>query len=250
MRKRRTYEEYLDEFNKIHHNKYIYKLPFTFKNQHDYIEFYCPICKVWRKTIVQSHLRGVNCIGCANRKMRLNKSKGKEEFIKECNDLYGTELYDYSEFDYINYDTRGKIKCKICGNYFWQSPNKHLSGHGCHYCKSSFLERKILKLLKENNIEFETEKTFDFLKNNNSILRLDFYLPRYNIAIECQGSQHFEQNHFFESLDKTKDRDYRKLELCKENNIKILYYTDYQKSDEFLGEHLYKDLNELLKQIN
>lgn len=60
---------------------------------------------------------------------------------------------------------------------------------------------------------------------------LDFYLPDYNIAIECQGKQHFEPFHFFngeEGLIETKERDKKKMELCKHNNVKLLYYANYQ----------------------
>lgn len=38
------------------------------------------------------------------------------------------------------------------------------------------------------NIKYERYKKFSWLKKQN----LDFYLPDYNIAIECQGIQHFE----------------------------------------------------------
>ena len=48
---------------------------------------------------------------------------------------------------------------------------------------------------------------------------LDFYLPQYNVAIECQGEQHFRaspHSFFYE-------RDERKNKLCLEHNIPILY---------------------------
>lgn len=248
-RKRRTYEEYLDEFNKIHNNKYIYKLPFTFKTQHDKIEYYCPIHNIWNTITVYSHLQGCGCSLCAIDKDRELKSKGKDNFIKECYELYGTELYDYSYFIYKNALTHGLIKCKKCGNYFPQTPSKHLQGHGCHFCKMPYLEKMIYKELKDNNIEFIDNYRADFLKNKNSSLSLDFYIEKYNAAIECQGIQHFEENHFFESFDKLNERDKRKLELCKNNNIKLFYFSNYNKADLFLGEKLYKDSNELIDDI-
>ena len=248
-RKRRTYEEYLDEFNKIHNNKYIYKLPFTFKNQHNKIEYYCPIHNVWNNITVYSHLQGCGCSLCAADKDRYMKPKGKDKFVKECYDLYGTELYDYSDFIYKNALTPGLIKCKKCGNYFPQTPSKHLQGHGCHFCNMSFLERMIYKELKDNNIEFIDNYRADFLKNKNSSLSLDFYIEKYNSAIECQGIQHFEENHFFESFDKLNERDKRKLDLCKNNNIKLFYFSNYDKTELFLGEKLYKDSKELIEDI-
>ena len=41
-------------------------------------------------------------------------------------------------------------------------------------------------------LDFEREKCFSWLKNNDgNNLKLDFYLPKYNLAIECQGLQHY-----------------------------------------------------------
>ena len=58
---------------------------------------------------------------------------------------------------------------------------------------------------------------------------LDFYLPDYNIAIECQGIQHFEPIDFFggeEKFDEQIERDRIKYNLCKNNNINIIYYSN------------------------
>ena len=40
---------------------------------------------------------------------------------------------------------------------------------------------------RQNKIEYEYQKRFIWLGKQS----LDFYLPKYNIAIECQGEQHF-----------------------------------------------------------
>jgi lysophospholipase L1-like esterase len=50
------------------------------------------------------------------------------------------------------------------------------------------LETEISLFLEREGIEYEEQKKFPWLKN----YRLDFYLPQYNVAIECQGRQHFE----------------------------------------------------------
>lgn len=55
---------------------------------------------------------------------------------------------------------------------------------------------------------------------------MDFYLPKYNIVIECQGLQHFEQIDYFgeHSLINIVDRDKLKKKLCEEHNIVLLYF--------------------------
>lgn len=60
---------------------------------------------------------------------------------------------------------------------------------------------------------------------------MDFYLPQYNIAIECQGEQHYFPVDFAGkgeewAIDKFKQiqkLDEEKLKLCNENGVKLLY---------------------------
>ena len=58
---------------------------------------------------------------------------------------------------------------------------------------------------------------------------LDFYLPEYNVAIECQGGQHFSPTELFGGKDfyeLTIERDKVKKDLCEEHGINILYYSN------------------------
>lgn len=77
------------------------------------------------------------------------------------------------------------------------------------------------------------------------------------MAIECQGIQHFKLVSFTSkdskeeiliSFNKIKNNDIKKYNLCKDNNIKILYYSDvnYKK---FLSEKIIHSLDELLNYI-
>lgn len=55
-----------------------------------------------------------------------------EEFIRRAREVHG-DKYDYSKVDYKRWDIKVCIICPIHGE-FWQSPNKHLIGHGCPTC--------------------------------------------------------------------------------------------------------------------
>ena len=58
-------------------------------------------------------------------------------------------------------------------------------------------------------------------------LELDIYIPTINLAIEYQGLQHYKPiDHWGgeEALQKTKERDIRKKELCMQNKIKLIYF--------------------------
>ena len=60
-------------------------------------------------------------------------------------------------------------------------------------CIKSRGEAKIQKILRDNNIIFEPQKTFESCKSpfSNLPLYFDFYLPQYNLLIEYDGEQHF-----------------------------------------------------------
>jgi len=75
---------------------------------------------------------------------------------------------------------------------------------------------------------------------------LDFYLPKFNVAIECQGEQHFNSFEYFggeKSFKERLERDERKKILCKENNVPLLYYAASK------HDGVYNDKELLLKEI-
>ena len=83
-------------------------------------------------------------------------------------------------------------------------------------------------------------------------MTLDFYLPDYDIGIECQGRQHFMPVDAFGGVSGFEDtvlRDKTKKRLCEENGIKLLYFTELKKYDTFMGEKLVKTNNDLIRII-
>ena len=90
-------------------------------------------------------------------------------------------------------------------------------------CNHSKLENEV----KENIIGLTPQKTFEWLKNKNT-MRLDFFLNNKNIAIECQGEQHFKIFEYFggdvNDFQQRLERDNLKYQLCKEHNIEVIYY--------------------------
>lgn len=54
-------------------------------------------------------------------------------------------------------------------------------------------------------------------------MSLDFYLPEYNVAIECQGEQHLIKGRNFTNVLQL-ENDLLKNKLCKENGVKLLYF--------------------------
>lgn len=94
-------------------------------------------------------------------------------------------------------------------------------------CLKSIGEEKISKILTENNILFEKEKTFSNCRfeDTNTLARFDFYLPDYNILIEYDGIQHFKAIGGWNNelhLQQQQIRDNYKNNWCKNNNIKLI----------------------------
>lgn len=93
-------------------------------------------------------------------------------------------------------------------------------------CIKSKGEEKIAKILKQNNIPFEKEKTFNSCRypDTNSLARFDFYVNN-NYLIEFDGIQHFQPSYDIlqsGAFNLTKKHDEFKNQWCKENNIPLI----------------------------
>jgi very-short-patch-repair endonuclease len=167
--------------------------------------------------------RGDGCKKCANIQNGINKRLTTEEFIEKATKVHHGK-YGYSKANYKTSTDKVTITCPIHGDYE-QVATIHLSGCGCPKCNQSKLEIKFKGILDEQGIKYVEQAKFDWLGTKS----LDFYLPEYNIAIECQGGQHlFEVEHFGvdEGFNKVVSRDIEKNKLCNENGIRILYYIE------------------------
>lgn len=189
----------------------------------------CIICpehgEFWQ--VVNTHLRGHDCPGCGYKINSIKRTKSLEKFIEDAKNVHG-DKYDYSETVYVNAKQKLAIRCKIHDMVFWQKPNAHLNGNGCPICAQSHLEADVLRFLKSQKIAFEAEKAFDWLVYKESMY-LDFFLPEYSVAIECQGEQHFRSCDYYGgpvAFRVTKNRDERKRVLCEEHGIKVLYFSN------------------------
>lgn len=81
-------------------------------------------------------------------------------------------------------------------------------------------ELEIKNILDSRNIKYERQKKFDDCKNRNK-LPFDFYLPDYNICIEYDGRQHFNERTMYFTED-IEINDNIKTEYCKDNNIELI----------------------------
>ena len=224
----KTKDVFVKESIKIHGNKYDYS-KVEYLGDKNKVCIICPKHGEFWQT-PNNHLKGKGCPDCyGNRKLT------KEKFIEEAKKIH-CDKYDYSKVEYKNVDIKVCIICPKHGE-FWQTPSHHISGRGCTKCKMSLYEKTVKKTLDKLHIDYKFEvgnKTLKWIKN----LRLDFFIPILNIAIEVQGEQHYKPVNMFggyESFEKTIKRDKLKKSICEENGVK-LYYIKYD--DDIVRETL------------
>jgi len=225
-------EEFFQKCKDVHNGYYKYdeSVPYTgLKN------VISPICPIHGRFIQKagSHIEGAGCPVCANIKKTACHTDNKESFVEKARQVHGNN-YEYIG-DYKGNRIKMEIKCNRCGRTFKQTPNAHIQGCGCPYCKRSKMEEKVSLLLEKWKIKFTEWKTFSWLKQNKyKSQTLDFYLDDYNVAIECQGLQHFRPYGFKNGKERFNDdveRDKRKKKLCEEHNVQ-LYYINYNEEIE------------------
>ena len=245
-----TTEEFIKRAKEVHGDRYDYS-KVEYKGTKIKVCIICPIHgEFWQLPIL--HLKGHGCIRCNNG----SKPMTQEEFIEKAREIHGNK-YDYSKVKYERSDKKVAIICPKHGEFF-QTPHAHLRKAGCPICSESLLERAVAELLKKHNIEFSREYQIKHSKTQY----IDFYLPNSNVAIECQGFQHFEPLDFFDGKEGFHQRvinDNLKYKYCLENGIKLIYYTDGYDikkliDNEMYGgiykkENIFTNLNEIYDQF-
>lgn len=181
-----------------------------------------------------------------------------EEFILSLPEWI-REKYDFTKFVYNGTHTKSIVSCPEHGD-FLQSPHNIRKGICCPGCSESKLERQVRLFLKTNEIEFisEYKRDTDFGKQT-----IDFYLPKYNIGIECQGIQHFMPTDFAgrgnewatSEFNHILELDNRKQILCKEKGIDLIYYTTNEnkklsaENSIYSGVKILTDVNEIKDEL-
>jgi len=237
-----TTEEWIKQAEEIHGKEYDYsKVDLNNRDEKGRICIICPKHgEFWQRP--DSHLNGCKCKKCVDDEKKKKYSLSLAEFIKKAKKVHG-DKYDYSKVEYKNNYTKVCIICPQHGE-FWQTPSGHLYNfQGCPHCKKSRMEEYTRLILERSNIQFEIEKTFDWLIYDKN-MKLDFLCNK--IAIECQGGQHFIPVKKYGGEDGLRlriNRDKLKYTQCKDNGINIIYIipTRYKNTDVF--KEFYSDKN-------
>ena len=258
---RLTNEDIIERAKKVHGEKYDYS-KMNYVNKRTKVTIICPEHGEFEINPYNHIVQKQGCPICGKEKARKregnfkNARKTKEQFESDLLRIFGKEYELVS--DYINNKTKVEIYCHHKNKdgeehgLFTAKPDDLIQGHGCKRCVHSLIEDEIEAFLQEKNIKYERTKKFnDWLGRQH----LDFFLPDFSVAIECQGRQHFEAVDFAgkgkewanEQYKKVKNLDLKKKELCEDHKIKIFYFSD--EDNEMFGEKCFTDKEKLLKEI-
>lgn len=226
-----SFDEVIERARKIHGDKYGYHED-MYRDTMSKTLITCPIHGDFYQTM-HSHLVGQGCPKCGSIAGGLKIRLTQEEFLEKAKKVHKHENFDYSRAVYDCGTSEVEIGCPKHG-FFKVNTTRFLNGQGCPVCRLPKLEKDIRNILIENNVNFEQQKRFPEWLGRQS---LDFYLPDYNIAIECQGLQHFKNERGCQDLENIKKRDNKKKNLCKEHGVKLVYYvpeifSEYMNNDE------------------
>jgi predicted nucleic acid-binding Zn-ribbon protein len=231
MAKRKTNEKFIEEVYELVGEEYTFLE--EYKGTHNKIKCRHNKCGYIWKTRPSEFLRKKGCPKCAG-----NLKKTNKQFKQEVKELYGDE---YTFLESYKSNNKEKLLCKHneCGTEWKIAPNDFLRGKGCPFCNESEGERLVKKYLRDNNIEYQLEFTFDDLKAKKK-LRFDFAIKNNEdllFLIEYDGIQHFQPKDYFggyKRFRKSKARDRIKNYYCKNNDIPLLrinYFTKHKMED-------------------
>src|SRR5699024_9555749 len=191
------------------------------------------------------------CPKCSGLRYQKYDKESFMEYVKKNRDIDGYHILDE---EFHGTQNKHKFYHDKCGGTFMMYPSYFASlKYDCPHCSRrspiSRAQREITKFLIENNIAFETEKTYPNLKSK-ALLRFDFYLNDLDILVEYDGEQHFitKPNSRFpiERIKKMRKHDRMKDVYCKENNIK-LYRINYKQDHLKEIENIINELQRLNK---
>jgi hypothetical protein len=112
----------------------------------------------------------------------------KNDFIQKAAEVHG-DRYDYSRFIYVKSNVKGKIVCKVHGE-FWQVPSSHLQGSGCPKCAPINRIQNIpftTRVFIDNAIKLHGSKCdYSNVKYINAFKRITIICPLHGIFFSLQ----------------------------------------------------------------
>ncbi len=242
-------KDWIKNAKAVHGDKYIYDESKPPRIKSDRIRYKCPI-HGWQETRYDCHVDlKCGCPVCAGYPNKLSTEQRKANWVKRCKKKYN-DRFDYSQFVYVNNDTKGLVTCKEHHYSYMIDPWMHLRGAGgCPFCTGSEGEVHIRTWLENHHVNFVPQYSIPnenlFCKRKH--LMVDFYLPDYRMFIEMNGEQHYKNIAYFHqdswTFEDQQIRDESLRQYSKRHNVRLLVikYDEIKKIPKILSAALIKN---------
>lgn len=242
-------KDWIKNAKAVHGDKYVYDESKPPQVKSDHIRYKCPI-HGWQETRYDCHVdQKCGCPACAGYSNILSTEQRKANWVKRCKKKYN-DRFDYSQFVYVNNDTKGLVTCKEHHYSYMITPWGHLRGAGgCPFCTGSEGEVHIRTWLENHHINFVPQYPIPnenlFCKRQH--LMIDFYLPDYRMFIEMNGEQHYKYIACFHqdswTFEDQQIRDESLRQYSKRHNVRLLVikYNEIKNIPKILSAALIKN---------
>lgn len=166
--------------------------------------------------------------GCPFCKEKLRMQNKGKQVISRVKSALGKDYKVLSE--YKGSSSKIKVLHKKCNSIFYSNCDDIIYKNvRCHKCSLYFGEYEIKRYLDMHNIFYNSQKSFNDLRDKNK-LSYDFFIPNVNMLIEYQGAQHYFPKTFGgiskekakRNLEKQRLHDFLKKEYAKEKGYKLV----------------------------
>lgn len=249
---RKTHEQFLNEISNILDPDI--EIIGTYNGANNIIECKCKKCNSTIMTTPSTLKKGSGCKKCKDKENGKLKQKTHNKFLEEIKYIHGNKINILTEYN--GSDNKVQCQCTLCG-YIWYVAAGSLTHQktGCPSCSTSHGEKFVQTFIDKNNIPYIHPAKFDDLIGvGGRHLSYDFYLPQYNLLIECQGAQHERPIKYFggtKTFVKQNIHDIRKRKYAHDHNINLLeiWYYDNNKIDKILEQTLNNLKSESLETV-
>jgi hypothetical protein len=149
--------------------------------------------------------------------------------------------------------------CLTCNKPWTTSPSSIFhQKHGCPRCGLRKNQRIMFELLEQFDADFQSEYSLTkIIKSARPKYRFDTYSPKYRIAIEYDGKQHFgpfkihgkmSDEQTIEEYRLIQERDIYKNNFCVEQDIFIIRIDGREYKDEDLKQHMRNIIIPIIKE--
>ena len=176
MARKKTLEEFKNDVQKVHGDKYILD-EVVYVDNKTKVKLLCPKHGEFWMT-PNCLLSGQNCPQCAMEELSKRMTHKKEEVVKRLKQVHG-DKYVFDNIEYVNMLTKVTVVCPQHGE-FKMTPAHLLEGHGCPECAKNTRSIKRANTFEEFVQEAKTIHGDKYIYNDNNYIN-----NRTKIVITC-----------------------------------------------------------------